>query len=287
MLAMADGVADGEPQAHVLAGGRGPEGAAMKFGWGRQVALALVALCFTAPAQAGKTLVYCSEASPSTLNAAMDWTATLQDIGLQIQDRLVGLERGTTTMVPDLAESWEISPDGRKYTFHLRRGVKFHTTPAFRPTRDFNAEDVLFTFERQWKKDHPFHQVSGGTYVYFEGAGLADVLQSIERVDDDTIRFVLTRPEAPFLAHLTTPMGFIHSAEYADAMMRAGTPEKVDLEPVGTGPFQLMGHQKDVAIRLKAHPDYWAGKRLSTIWCSRSRPIPQFATKSCERASAM
>lgn len=260
MLAMADGVADGEPQAHVLAGGRGPEGAAMKFGWGRQVALALVALCFTAPAQAGKTLVYCSEASPSTLNAAMDWTATLQDIGLQIQDRLVGLERGTTTMVPDLAESWEISPDGRKYTFHLRRGVKFHTTPTFRPTRDFNAEDVLFTFERQWKKDHSFHQVSGGTYPYFEGAGLADVLRSIERVDDYTIRFVLHRPEAPFLAHLTTPMGFIHSAEYADAMMRAGTPEKVDLEPVGTGPFQLVGYQKDVAIRLQAHPDYWAGK---------------------------
>lgn len=228
----------------------------------RHVALVASWLCLGTggPAQAEKTLVYCSEASPSTFNAAMEWPASIQDIGLQIHGRLVGLERGTTTMVPDLAESWEISPDGREYTFHLRRGVKFHTNPTFHPTRDFNADDVLFTFERQWNKDHRFHQVSGGTYVYFEAASLANVLQSIERIDDYTVRFVLNRPEAPFLAHLTTPMGFIHSAEYADAMIRAGTPEQVDLEPVGTGPFQLVAYQKDAAIRLQAHPDYWAGR---------------------------
>ena len=230
------------------------------FGRRRHVALVASWLCMglSGPVQAEKTLVYCSEARPSTFNAAMDWAATIQDIGLQIYGRLVGFERGTTTMVPDLAESWEISPDGREYILRLRRGVAFHTTASFVPTRAFNADDVLFSFERQWKEDHPYHEVSGGTYVYFEAAGFADLLHSIERLDDDTVRFTLNRPEAPFLAHLTTPMGFIHSAEYADAMLRAGTPERVDLEPVGTGPFQLVSYQKDATIRLRAHPDYWA-----------------------------
>ena len=52
----------------------------------------------------------------------------------------------------------------------------------------------------------------------------------------------------------------ILSAEYADQMTAAGTPEQVDLQPVGTGPFQLVAYQKDAVIRYQAHPDYWEGK---------------------------
>ena len=62
------------------------------------------------------------------------------------------------------------------------------------------------------------------------------------------------------IANLAMDFASIHSAEYADAMMKAGTPEKIDQEPVGTGPFQLVAYQKDAVIRYKAHPDYWAGK---------------------------
>jgi dipeptide transport system substrate-binding protein len=62
------------------------------------------------------------------------------------------------------------------------------------------------------------------------------------------------------IANLGMDFASIMSAEYADVMTEAGTPEKVDLEPVGTGPFQLVQYQKDAVIRYKAHPDYWAGK---------------------------
>ncbi|MEB0055122.1 ABC transporter substrate-binding protein, partial [Pseudomonas sp. FG1] len=61
-------------------------------------------------------------------------------------NRLSQFERGGTAVIPGLATSWDISPDVLTYTFHLRDGVKFHTTPYFKPTRDFNADDVLFTF---------------------------------------------------------------------------------------------------------------------------------------------
>lgn len=64
-------------------------------------------------------------------------------------------------------------------------------------------------------------------------------------MDDNTVRFELTRPESPFLADLAMDFASILSAEYADAMMKAGTPEKIDLEPLGTGPFQLVQYQKD------------------------------------------
>ena len=74
------------------------------------------------------------------------------------------------------------------------------------------------------------------------------------------MRIVLNAPEAPFIANLAMDFASIHSSEYADKMMAAGTPNKVDLEPVGTGPFQLVNYQKDAVIRYKANPSYWRGK---------------------------
>ncbi len=217
-------------------------------------------LCVTLPAQA-KTLVFCSEGSPEGFNPAFYTAGTTFDASSQaIYNRLVEFERGTTNIAPALAEDWTISGDGLEYTFKLRKGVKFQTTKGFTPTRDFNADDVVFSFLRQLRKDHPYHAVSGGSYEYFNGMSMPDLLKDVVKVDDHTVKFILNRPEAPMIANLGMDFASIFSAEYADAMMKAGTPEKVDLEPVGTGPFQLVAYQKDAVIRYKAHPDYWAGK---------------------------
>jgi dipeptide transport system substrate-binding protein len=220
-------------------------------------ALAVLA-AITAGGAAAKTLVYCSEGNPEGFNPAFYTAGTTFDASSrQIFNRLVEFRLGTTELEPALAESWEVSDDGLVYTFHLRKGVKWQTTANFTPTREFNADDVLFSFERQWKADHPYHRVNEPSYEYFESMGLPDLLADIEKVDDYTVRFTLKRPEAPFLADLGMDFASIFSAEYADRMMAAGTPEKVDFEPVGTGPFQLVAFQKDAVIRYKAHPDYW------------------------------
>ncbi len=212
-------------------------------------------------AEAAKTLVYCSEGSPEGFNPALYTAGTTFDAGSrQVFNRLVEFERGTTKIVPALAEKWDVSDDGLVYTFHLRKGVKFHTTKGFTPSRDFNADDVVFSFQRQLKADHPYHKVSGGTYEYFNGMGMPDLLKSVEKVDDNTVKFTLTKPEAPFIANMGMDFASVHSAEYAAAMEKAGTPEKLDLDPVGTGPFQVVAYQKDAVIRYKAHPDYWGGK---------------------------
>src|SRR5688572_9960284 len=76
-----------------------------------------------------KTLVYCSEGSPEGFNPQLYTSGTTFDASSrQVYNRLIQFERGTTDIVPALAESWEISDDGTQYTFHLRQGVKFHTT---------------------------------------------------------------------------------------------------------------------------------------------------------------
>lgn len=208
-----------------------------------------------------KTLVYCSEGSPEGFNPSLYTSGTTFDASSRtIFNKLVEFERGGTKIVPGLAESWETSADGLTYTFKLRKGVKFHTTKNFTPSRDFNADDVLHSFNRQGDPNHPYYKVSGGTYEYYQGMSMPSLIKEIVKVDDYTVKFVLNTPEAPFIANMAMDFASIMSAEHADKMMAAGTPEKADLEPVGTGPFQLVQYQKDAVIRFSANPDYWGGK---------------------------
>ncbi|WP_424926921.1 ABC transporter substrate-binding protein [Amaricoccus tamworthensis] len=205
-------------------------------------------------------LVYCSEGSPEGFDPALFTSGTTFDASSHpIYNHLTEFVTGTTEVVPGLAESWEVSEDGLEYTFNLRQGVKFHSNDAFTPTRDFNADDVIFSFERQRLEDHPYHEVSGGTWEYFEGMSMPDLVASVEKIDDYTVKFVLNRPEAPFIANLAMDFASILSAEYADAMMEAGTPEQLNQAPIGTGPFSFVAYQKDAVIRYATNPDYWEG----------------------------
>jgi dipeptide transport system substrate-binding protein len=210
-----------------------------------------------------KTLVYCSEGSPEGFDPA-PYTAgtTFNASSRPLYNRLVEFERGTTNTIPGLAESWEVSADGMEVTFKLRQGVKFHTTSSFTPTRDFNADDVIFSLARQWKKDHPWNQYTAGiAWEYFDGMDMTALLKDIVKVDDYTVKFVLNRPEAPFLANMAMDFASILSAEYAAKLEADGKKDMINQQPVGTGPFMFVDYQKDAVIRYKAHPDYWGGKQ--------------------------
>jgi len=209
-----------------------------------------------------KSLVYCSEGSPEGFDPALYTAGTTFDASSrQIYNKLVEFGRGTTTIQPALAESYSVSDDGLEYTFKLRPGVKFHSNGSFTPSRDFNADDAVFSFERQRVKDNPyFTYVPGGSWEYFNGMSMPDLIKEVVKVDDMTVKFVLNRPEAPMIANLAMDFASIFSKEYADAMMAAGTPEMLNQEPIGTGPFQFQAYQKDAVIRYTAHADYWDGK---------------------------
>jgi dipeptide transport system substrate-binding protein len=226
-------------------------------------ALALAALaCSTGAALAAKTLVYCSEGSPEGFNPQYYTTGTTFDaVSVPMYNRLVEFEIGTTNVIPALAESYTAAPDGLSYTFKLRKGVKFHSTAKFTPTRDFNADDVLFSYNRMADPSHPMAKtLPGATYAYFDDMDMKNIVDKVEKVDPMTVRFVLKKPEAPFLANMAMDFASILSAEYADKMKAAGTPEVIDREPVGTGPFQFVSYQKDAVIRYKAFDQHWDGR---------------------------
>ena len=118
-----------------------------------------------------KTLVYCSEASPANFDPGITTGGNDFDASSRtIYSRLVEFVHGGTTLEPGLADKWEISADGKEYTFHLHPGVKFHTTSFFTPTRDLNADDVIFSFERQYKADNKwFTYMPNITWDYYQG----------------------------------------------------------------------------------------------------------------------
>ncbi len=211
--------------------------------------------------QAETTFINCTSRSPSGFSPALvmdgiSYNASSQ----QVYNRLVEFKRGSVELEPGLAESWDVSEDGLTYTFHLRKGIKFHSSKKFTPTRDFNADDVVFSFLRQLDENHPYHKVSNATYPYFKAMKFPTLLKAIEKVDDHTVKITLNKRDATFLASLGMDFISIYSAEYADKMLAAGTPETIDNEPIGTGPFVFAGYQVDKAVRFLANKDYWRGK---------------------------
>ncbi|MDP8163180.1 ABC transporter substrate-binding protein [Pasteurella skyensis] len=223
--------------------------------------LITLALASTTAFAAPKTFVYCLEASPSFLSPQLATDgASLDAASRTIYNRLTTFEAGTTKVIPSLAEKWDVSDDGKTYVFHLRKGVKFHSNKNFKPSRDLNADDVLFSFNRQLDPNHPYNKVSGGSYEYFVGMDMANIIDKVEKVDDYTVKFSLKVPNAPFLANLGMDFASIFSKEYADKMLKAGKPEEVDTQPIGTGPFKFVSYQKDSNLRYVAFKDYWKGK---------------------------
>lgn len=173
----------------------------------------LLAALFAAQVQAAN-LVVCSEASPEGFDIVQYTAATTADATAEtLFERLVAFAPGSTDIVPALAQSWEISDDGLSYTFTLREGVKFHANKDFRPSRTFNADDVLWSFQRQLDPAHPWHKLSLRGFPYAESMGLGQLIERIEKLDEYRVRFVLKHSEAPFLANLAMGFASIYSAE--------------------------------------------------------------------------
>ena len=209
-------------------------------------------------AQAATNLVFCSEGSPAGFDPGQYTTGTDFDASAETMfNRLTQFERGGTAVIPGLATKWDISEDGLTYTFHLREGVKFHTTPYFKPTREFNADDVLFTFNRMINKDDPFRKAYPTEFPYFTDMGMDTNIAKIDKVDDKTVKFTLKEVDAAFIQNMAMSFASVQSAEYAAQLLKEGKAADINQKPVGTGPFVFKSYQKDSNIRYTGNKDYW------------------------------
>ena len=213
-------------------------------------------LQITVASAIGQTFVYGAQGEPVQLDPAVITDGISGRITRQIYDGLVKYKGATTEVEPSLAQSWEVSPDGKTWTFTLRRNVKFHDgTP-------FDAKAVVWNFERWWKTSHPQHdnQVKAGqTFEYWEGqfGGFDDksIVTKVEATGSHTLRVTLKDPQAPFLANLAM---FTFDIASPTAVEKWGT--EFGKHPVGTGAFKFVEWKPNQEVVLEPNPDYWGAK---------------------------
>ena len=172
----------------------------------------------------------------------------------QCLEPLYQYDKGSTVPIPALAESCEANEDATEWTCNLRQGVKFHDGT------DFNADAVVFNFERWRFTDNPYH-FDTQVFEYYEymwgGFDDASTITSVEAVDDNTVKFTLNAPLAPFLANLAMDMFAISSpAAIEQAGEDYGTPS---VGCVGTGPFKFVEWTEGDHITIEANAEYWGG----------------------------
>ncbi|HGM6860080.1 TPA: ABC transporter substrate-binding protein SapA [Serratia rubidaea] len=205
--------------------------------------------------------VYCVNGILNTFNPQMASSGlTVDTLAAQLYDRLLDVDPYTYRLIPELAQRWEVLDNGATYRFHLRKDVPFQHTAWFTPTRKMNADDVVFSFERVFNHKHPYHDVNGGDYPYFDSLQFSDSVQSVKKLDNYTVEIRLQAPDASFLWHLATHYAPVLSAEYADNLSKAGDQQLIDREPVGTGPFLLNEYRSGQYIRLARNEAYWKGE---------------------------
>ncbi|MFN3454103.1 MAG: ABC transporter substrate-binding protein [Pseudobdellovibrio sp.] len=229
----------------------------------KSLLLGIAAACVvpTSGALAAQNFVFCMEGSPATFNPQLATDGVSFNSSAEtVFNRLVQFKSGSTEIEPALAESWTISKDKKTYTFKLRKNVQFHSNDFFKPTRPFNANDVIYTFKSQMDAKHPL-TITGANYDYFKSMELDTLIADIKKGDDYTVSFILKRPEAPFLANLAMGFASIFSEEYAQSLVKSGKGLKtLETNPIGTGPFIFKSYQKDSTVKFVANPQYFKGK---------------------------
>lgn len=200
-------------------------------------------------AEVQSTLVFGRGGDSVSLDPANVTDGESLNVTKNIFDTLVDYKEGNTEIEPALAEKWEASEDGLTWTFYLKQGVKFHDGT------DFNADAVVFNFNRWMDKENPYHQGDFPYYGYMFGGYKGDeghVIKEVVAKDPYTVEIQLNKPQGPFLNNIAMTAFAIASP---DAIKKYG--DKFGENPVGTGPFVFKQWIRNDKIVLEKNPNYW------------------------------
>ena len=171
-------------------------------------------------------------------NDPVPWKSGLPGIGSLrfIYDPLLGTDRGGSVVGPGLAESWDISEDGREWTFNLRQGIRFHHG------QELSAEDIVLSINKRLQE---------GPIGHFDAS-----LGAPEIIDDHTFSFLASSPASPSLWDFTDTLLPFAFAVPADHYRRVGDQEFAQ-SPVGTGPYRHIEHLRGERLVLEAVQRHW------------------------------
>ena len=191
---------------------------------------------------------------PPTFDPHLVTDTTSASIIVEIFSGLVTLNKDLD-IIPDLAESWEVSDDGTVYTFNLRDDIKFSNG------ENVTAQDFKWSIERSanpdtgsYNADVYLGDIIGVKEVIDSNGGIQEV-EGVKAIDDKTLEITIDSPKTYFLAKLTYPTAFVLSQKYLESM----GDDWID-SPVGTGPFVLQEYQIGQILKLKRNDLYWGEK---------------------------
>ncbi|CAM3858702.1 ABC transporter substrate-binding protein [Mesobacillus zeae] len=203
----------------------------------------------------GGTLVFARGGDSESLDPAVTTEGESFKVTENVYETLINFGEQDTEIEPGLAEKWEESADGLKHTLKLRKGVKFHDGT------DFNAEAVVFNFER-WKAGNKER-------FYYYNSQFGDVIKEVKAVDEHTVEFTLNRVLAPFYKNLAmSPFAIASPA----AVEKHGG--KFTENPVGTGPFKFKEWKRNDKVTIVKNENYWK-KGLPKLDSVIFRVIPE------------
>jgi peptide/nickel transport system substrate-binding protein len=210
----------------------------------------------SAPAEtAKKTFIFGRGGDSVSLDLSTVTDGESTRVAGQITESLYTFAPGTTNPVPNLAEECTPNDAGTEWTCTLKQGVQFHDGT------DFNADAVIFNFNRWKNTTDPYH-FPDQVFEYYEamwgGFDDASIITSVDKVDDYTVKFTLSAPLAPFLANLGMDFfGISSPAAIEKYGQDYGTPS---VGAVGTGPFVFKEWVEGDHITVTANDNYWGGR---------------------------
>ena len=199
------------------------------------------------------TLRYPLTTEPTTLDPAMVEDGTTIDLLQNVFEGLVKWNE-QNAIAPNLAETWDISNDGKTYTFHLKHGVKFQNG------RELTADDFKFSLERAC--DPNLHSPTAPTYLKdIVGAtdrinGKAKEISGVKVVDPYTLQITIDAFKPYWLGDMTYPTGY--AVCKAEVEQNGGAINEKAMS--GTGPFKMASFQRGYQVILAANPDYHEGR---------------------------
>lgn len=246
----------------------------------RRLSLRLVAVCFIAllgvsalagcsrgPVRTGNVFVIAIESEadvldPQVAGGWVTWRINRQMFEPLVDEDLTKPSQEVTVppLRPGLAASWDISADGLEYTFHIRRGVRFHDgTPL-------NAQAVEYNIRRMWDKNSPQYSVKAAGQTTF----VWKFLDTVQTIDDYTLKVHLKQPFSEFLRMLAQG-GSGSTAIISPTALKTYGDDIAD-HPVGTGPFKFKERIRGERIDLVRNDDYWG--TVPSIDGVVFRPLP-------------